>query len=236
MSQKAANAVLLAAAPGQFDTVAENLQKVGQISMTKAQNEFKESRNQQDSSDHPIAGALKEKLDQYQKENFVNKPGVTARAVLAKGESNKNQILVKTYAEKIDVPNQHSGNWEATWTIESTGTSSGEISGRVIVHSYAHEEGNVQLKINKEFPPVMVGGDKSSLASDIVQQIMKWETIILGILASLNDDVSSHYLRSIRRVLPITKTKMNWDAVAHRSVKTLKKTAPESRSKVKYNN
>ena len=106
----------------------------------------------------------------------------------------------------------------------------------------AYEDGNVQLKITKEFPPVMVGKtslkerDEPSLADGIVQQIMKWETIILGILASMNDNVSSDHLRSIRRVLPITKTKMNWDAVAHRSVKTLKKTAPEARSKVKYNN
>jgi len=246
MSEKAAKAVLIAAAPGQFDTVAEHVQKFGQLSnsnwLAQARSELKEFQNGGNTSDHPIANELHAKVEEYQKENFLSKQGVTARLALGNGENDKNQIIVHTYAEKIDISNQHAGNWKAKWTIDSVESSSAEVSGHVVVHSYVHEEGNVQLKINKEFPPVMVGesslieGEAASLASGIVEQIMKWETIILGILASMNDDVSSDHLRSIRRVLPITKTKMNWDAVAHRSVKTLKKTAPESRSKVKYNN
>jgi len=249
MSEEAAKAVLRAAAPGQFDTVAENVQKLGQLSsgkwLVEARNELKAFQckdMQKHNIDHPIATALHEKVEQYQKENFLSKSGVSARVALTKGDDNDGQILVYTYAEKVDASNQHSGSWKATWKIENLESSAGEISGQVIVHSYAYEEGNVQLKIDKEFPPVVVGkastneGEEPSLVGGIVQQIMKWETIILGILASMNDGISSDHLKSIRRVLPITKTKMNWDAVAHRSVKTLKKTAPESRSKVKYNN
>ena len=245
MSEKAAKAVLVAAAPGQVDTLAEHVGKFGQISagswIAEAQSELNEFRNRGNTSDHPMANSLHEKIVEYQKENFFSKTGVTSRVALEKGRSNKNQLIVHTYAEKIDISNQHSGNWTAKWTIDSAESTSGGVSGHVIVHSYAHEEGNVQLKIKKEFPQVMVGknalndGDEASLAGGIVKQIMKWETIILGILESMNDNVSSDHLRSIRRVLPITKTKMNWDAVAHRNVKTLKKTAPESRSKVKYN-
>jgi hypothetical protein len=250
MSEEAAKSVLRAAAPGQFDAVAEHVQKLGKLSnggtwLTEAQNELKEFQCKGDALesnlDHPIATALHEKMERYQKENFLSKPGVSARVVLTKGSAS-GQLLVHTYAEKIDASNQYSGNWKATWTIDKVESSTGQISGNVIVHSYAHEEGNVQLKISKEFPPILVGeasvdeGENPSLAGGMVQQIMKWETIILGILASMNDNVSSDHLRSIRRVLPITKTKMNWDAVAHRSVKTLKQTAPDTRSKVKYNN
>ena len=243
MSEKAAKAMLIAAAPGQFDAVAEHIVKFGQLSnsdwLAQVQSELKEFQNGGNNSDHPIANALHAKMEEYQKENFLSKPGVTARVALENGKTDKNQLIVHTYAEKIDISNQHSGSWKAKWTIDSAESNSAEITGHVVVHSYVHEEGNVQLKINKEFPPVLVAkaeGEAASLADGIVEQIMKWETIILGILASMNDDVSSDHLRSIRRVLPITKTKMNWDAVAHRSVKTLKNTAPESRSKVKYNN
>lgn len=246
MSEVAAKAIVDAAAPGQFNAVAENLSKLGQPSgnwFAEAQTELNEfqCKGLETNLDHPIAKALHEKMEEYQKENFLSKPGVTARVALTKGDSDK-QVLVHSYAEKIDATNQHSGNWKATWTIDNVGANEGQISGRVVVQSYAHEEGNVQLKIDKEFPAVTVGkvalneGEEASIAGGMVQQIQKWETIILGILASMNDNISSDHLRSIRRVLPITKTKMNWDAVAHRSVKTLKQTAPESRSKVKYNN
>jgi len=228
----AAKAIVGAAAPGQFDAVAENLQKLGASGswLTEAQMELQEFqlKNIQNNFDHPMAKELHEKMEAYQKENF-GKPGVSARVVVTNGSSGS-ELIVLSYAERIETTNLHAGNWKATWTIDSSG-SSAEISGKVLVQSYAHEEGNVQLKIDKEFQAVMVSG-----VDGVVQQITQWETIILGILASMNEDISSDHLRSIRRVLPITKTKMNWDAVAHRSVKTLKQTAPETRSKVKYGN
>jgi capping protein alpha len=238
MSAEAAKALLRTAAPGQFDAVAENVQKLGQLSggswLTEAQLELKKfqcTEGLSNNSNHPLAAELREKMEDYQKENFLGKPGVTARVVLTSGVGDG--LVVHTYAEKIDPSNKHSGNWKATWTIDKAFT---EMSGHVVVHSYAYEEGNAQLKIDKEFPAVLVQQESSSKAGGVVQQIMTWETIILGILTSMNDDVTSDHLRSIRRVLPITKTKMNWDAVAHRSVKTLKKSAPETRSKVKYGN
>merc|ERR1712166_1666092 len=98
-------------------------------------------------------------------------------------KNNSSQLLVHTYAEKIDTPNQYSGCWTATWTIDKVELGVGEISGHVVVHSYAHEDGNVQLTISKEFPRVLVGkvslkeDEEPSLADGMVQQIMKWETI-----------------------------------------------------------
>lgn len=253
MSEEAAKFVVRAAAPGQSDAVAENVQKLGQCALSADSNWMtevqKESREFQcvdtgvhldELADHFLAKPLHEKIEQYQKDNFLSKPGVSARVALTKGDDD--QLLVHTYAEKIDASNQYSANWKATWTVEKVELGVGDISGRVAVHSCAHEDGNIQLKIEKEFPPIVVGkvslkeGEEPSLANGMVQQIMNWETIILGILESMNDSISSDHLKSIRRVLPFTKTKMNWDVVAHRSVKTLKQTAPESRSKVKYNN
>eukprot|EP00536_Pseudo-nitzschia_multiseries_P007416 jgi/Psemu1/304923/fgenesh1_kg.175_\ len=245
MSEEAAKSVVRAAAPGHSDAVAENVEKLAGSSNWKAeaQNDAKKFQCVDlhvNDLDHPLAKPLHEKIEQYQKDNFLSKPGVSARVATTKDDDGL--LQVHTYAEKVDGPNQYSANWKATWTIEHDELGVGEISGRVIVHSCAHEGGNVQLKINKEFPRAIVGkvafkeGEEPSLVNGLVEQIMKWETIILGILESMNDSISTDHLKSIRRVLPVTKTKMNWDVVAHRSVNTLKKTAPESRSKVKYNN
>mmetsp|Transcript_29297 Transcript_29297/g.79298 ORF Transcript_29297/g.79298 Transcript_29297/m.79298 type:complete len:246 (+) Transcript_29297:409-1146(+) len=245
MSDAAAKSIVQAAAPGQLDAVADNLEKLAGSGGWKAETK-KEAKEFQcvdlhvDGLDHPLAKPLHEKIEQYQKDNYLGKPGVTARVAMTKDDHN--QLVVHTYAEKIDVPNQYAANWKATWTIDSVELGVGDIYGRVVVHSCAHENGNVQLKINKEFPSVTVGktalkdGDEPSLVDGLVEQITKWETIILGILESMNDSISSDHLKSIRRVLPITKTKMNWNVVAHQSVNTLKKSAPEARSKVKYNN
>ena len=254
---EAAKAILRAAAPGQVDDVAENIKKLGNQTisgsdswLTEVQDELKELQCIDDANisnelelDHPIAKPLHEKLKQYQTDNFLSKPGVSAaRIAMTTDKNNSNQLLVHTYAEKIDTPNQYSGCWTATWTIDKVELGVGEISGHVVVHSCAYEDGNVQLKITKEFPRITVGkaascksDEEPSLEDGIVQQITKWEMIILEILASMKDSITSDHLKSIRRILPITKQKMNWDANAHRSVKTLMETAPDTRSKVKYN-
>eukprot|EP00531_Pseudo-nitzschia_arenysensis_P008043 CAMPEP_0116141722 /NCGR_PEP_ID=MMETSP0329-20121206/14529_1 /TAXON_ID=697910 /ORGANISM="Pseudo-nitzschia arenysensis, Strain B593" /LENGTH=239 /DNA_ID=CAMNT_0003636915 /DNA_START=120 /DNA_END=839 /DNA_ORIENTATION=- len=234
----AAKTILSAAAPGQFDSVAQHLQTLGCSGnfVGEAQKELWdfECKTMQNSLDHPMAKALHESMQEYQKKNF-SKPNIEAKVfVTSSSTGGSDSLTVHSYAERIDAVNQHSGCWKATWNINTLGSGQAEISGKVYVKSYAYEEGNIQLKIDKEFPATTVKG--SDLVGALVQQITSWETIILGILASMNDEVSSEHLRSIRRVLPITKTKMNWDAIAHRSVKTLKQTAPETRSKVKYNN
>eukprot|EP00751_Fragilariopsis_kerguelensis_P024496 CAMPEP_0170862630 /NCGR_PEP_ID=MMETSP0734-20130129/19120_1 /TAXON_ID=186038 /ORGANISM="Fragilariopsis kerguelensis, Strain L26-C5" /LENGTH=244 /DNA_ID=CAMNT_0011237331 /DNA_START=50 /DNA_END=784 /DNA_ORIENTATION=+ len=239
MSYEAAKSILRTAAPGHSDAVAENIQKLGNQKfssdqwLTEIQDELTESYcidTNINELDHPLAKSLHEKLKQYQNDIFLSKPGVSARVAVTAVQNNSNQLLVHTYAEKIDNPNKNSGNWKASWTIDKVELGVGEISGHVVVHSYTHEDGNVQLTISKKFPRVSVRkvsfkeDEGPSLVDGIVQQIMKWETIILGILVSMNDSVTSDHLKSIRRILPITKQKMNWDANAHRSVKTLTKT------------
>lgn len=242
MSEEAAKFIVRAAAPGQSDAVAESVRALSASSdwIADVQKEVKDFQcidiHANDLDQHPFAKPLHEKIEQYQKDNFLSKPGVSARLAMTKGDGDL--LLVHTYAEKFDAPNQYSAHWKATWTIGNVQSDTGEISGQVAVHSSAYEDGNVQLKIDKVFPAVLVGktalkeAEEPSLVTGMVKQIMKWETIILGILESMNDSISSDHMKSIRRVLPVTKTKMNWDVVAHRSVRTLKQAAPDARNKV----
>ena len=81
MSEVAAKAIVGAAAPGQFNVVAENLSKLGQPSsnwFAEAQAELDafQCKGLETNLDHPIAKALHEKMEEYQKENFLSKPGV----------------------------------------------------------------------------------------------------------------------------------------------------------------
>jgi hypothetical protein len=201
-------------------------------------------------NNHPLAVPLAAKLEQYQLQNFGGKQGVTARMVMTSENDNDNssgsynkKLVIHTYAEKMDVPNRISGYWKATWTIDlNAANDSAEVSGRVQIHSYAYEEGNTQVKVDQKFDTKTItqitqqkdGNDPSSLVQPILKQITSWESDVLALLAALNEGGTAEHLKSIRRVLPITKTKMKWDVVAQRSVKTLKKTAPQAKTKVNY--
>lgn len=255
-AEQAAGAILRSAAPGHFDAVAKEIQVVGKSTLTsdkwlkeitKEQKVFECKGIHKSPQDlkHPLAEPLYKLLQDYQTKNFGGKSGVQSRVALTKGTKGPQQLVVHSFCEKLDGSNQNSGCWKATWTVDkvSNNSSSCEVSGSVLVHTYSHEEGNVQLRINKDFPVEKVtagskdaaptGSTTTTLEQAVLQTIVTWETEILGILASMNT-VAAQQLRTIRRVLPITKTKMKWDVVAHRSVKTLKETAPETRAKVKY--
>lgn len=245
--------ILHAAAPGHLDSVADALSKLASTSFSKSgksvvasikdeQKTFQcKGSNGSGTPSHPLAEVLTTKMEQHQQNNFAGKQGVTSRVAVTAGDSSE-KLVVHTYAEKMDPQNQVSGYWRATWTIGNTNMDAGsaDISGRVQIHAYSSEEGNAQLKLDKVFANKSVSkkalkkGDDPTLVQAVMKQIQEWELEILTLLAEMNEGGTGEHLKAIRRVLPITKTKMKWNVVAQRSVKTLKKTAPQAKSKVNY--
>ncbi|KAG7350567.1 F-actin capping protein alpha subunit [Nitzschia inconspicua] len=285
MADGAIHTILRAAAPGHLDAVADHLQTIAPRSFTKSnssvleeiQTEQKQFRivdpgtattaatTATTSNHHRLVGPLTAKLQQYQQQNFAGKQGVTYRMSITNNDNNDNNdnhndtdlVVIHTYAEKMDVPNRISGYWKATWTVQNVTDGTVDMTGRVQLHSYAYEEGNAQVKLDKEFPkqtlstvvPLKQRQQQKNNDDDdsepttaatlmtvqaILKQITAWESEVLAVLAAMNEGGTGEQLKSIRRVLPITRTKMKWDVIAQRSVKTLKKTAPQAKSKVSY--
>ena len=231
MSAEAVSTILRSAAPGQYDVVLENLQKISkkqvQADATKKEHDARQCIGLKENVSHPLAAPLKEKLEAYQSETFSSKRGVKARVAITQGDESY-MCLINTYAEKIDVSNQYTGAWKATWVVASEENDVAELSGTVSLHTFSYEDGNTQLRTNKEFETIEVSAGGDGLAAALVDQIVEWEHEVLGLLVAMNDFVSDN-LRDIRRILPITKTKMKWDVVAHRNVKTLSATKPKKR-------
>jgi hypothetical protein len=226
MATEAAKILLRSAAPGQFDVVAETIHKLARPEGTwleEATAEYNALRCEDMSggSSHSLASSLQDKLSKYQEKTYCNK-GVTAKVCLEDGDGNT--LKVHTYAEKLDLPNQYTGYWKAAWLIDGT-----SISGEAQIRTCSYEDGNNQLTLTKSFDAVTVEpsspkdqpDEAPTLAQGIVDQILTWEHEVLGILGSMHE-TSSSQLKRIRRVLPITRTKMKWDVVAQRSVKTLR--------------
>jgi hypothetical protein len=234
MSADAAKSILVSAAPGQFDTVLDNVQKLAKDTLKgnwadeiKAQIDKKKCIGLNENVSHPLALSLKEKLKVYQEDAFGSKAGVSARIAISPGDESY-QIVVSTYAEKIDTSNQYTGAWKATWVVGAEDDTMAEICGSVSLHTFSYEDGNIQLRTEREFEAMEVSAGEDGLAKAVVDQITKWEHEVLSLLAAMHDFVGDN-LRDIRRILPITKTKMKWDVVAHRNVKTLHATKPKKK-------
>ena len=59
--------------------------------------------------------------------------------------------------------------------------------------------------------------EQLSWAKSIVKQIQAWEdTEVMDKLTDMYERMNNEYLKSLRRVMPITRTKMDWNVMAHR--------------------
>ena len=246
--------LMRAAPPGEFDNVLAQLQHVGpeplsETTLNRLQSEHKkvtcvEGTNAQ--SNHPLAQALGEEMKLFQKEKFHSR-GITARYAVIPTD-NKETVILRTYTERIDRNNKFAGSWAAEWTVQSLKLFQGlkqtkvKLWGSIAIHAYCFEDGNIQLRSTRNFAEKTVTASvhqeppaddedyvpPPSLEAMVVEQIALWEEQLLDECESQFEKFPAK-LKGIRRVLPITRTRMKWDVVAQRNVQTLQNTVDSPR-------
>jgi hypothetical protein len=232
--------ILLAAPPGQFDLILEDLQSISQslpdadvVYALRAEwasstghaivETSADSVTNDESSDGRIY-ALRKAMDDYMSLKFSS-PGVRAAHQVGISSDDATTLTITTYAARIDLHNHNAGSWKACYTVSS---SLGLISGSVSITAHTFENGgNVQLHSNICLDETTAecitsnnddDGDKQlSWAKSIAKKIQAWEdTEVMVKLTEMYESMSNDYLKTLRRVMPITRTKMEWNVMAHR--------------------
>ena len=110
----------------------------------------------------------------------------------------------------LSLANYWSGAWRAEWTLEADGNkaSRGRLSGSLECTVHYFEDGNVQLHDSATFGPVELSGE---LAAEVARQTREWEMGFCSALERIFATMSESLLNGLRRRLPITKVKFDWD-------------------------
>ena len=209
-----ARGMLLTAPPGQLEGLVQDFETIFAASGETLEEEWvKQVRAEHGSTradlaaaDSPRAKDLYENVKAYQSEYYSSNGVVSALSVAEEGTD----LIVRTYSERIDESNCHAGSWTAHWKLQS----SGELQGTVKVQALCHEEGNIHLHSTSDFGPVSCGEE------DAVQKIGDCEQQVTDSINEMYDDMGEK-LRSLRRAMPVTRTKMDWNVLSHRMVKLL---------------
>jgi len=85
------------------------------------------------------------------------------------------------------------------------------LEGKVLLNTYYFEEGNVQFKLKKTFNENLNSKDLNELSDEVISTIKKLEDGIQNELDQIYDSLSDNYLKPLRRRMPITGVKMNWN-------------------------
>ena len=179
----------------------------------------------QDGSLELQRAALQSSVSQYVSRQYSSEH--SAGSVYAKG----GQLIVSITGEKPNLRNFWSGKWNSFWTLAISGDSC-TISGDIKVHAHYFEDGNVQLQTNKPVAAaqIAVGGEKE-FAEAVVAHIKAAESTLQSALGDMYANMNEETFRCMRRVLPVTRTKMEWNVNAVRMVGQLQGGGGSSKAK-----
>lgn len=118
------------------------------------------------------------------------------------------QIAIVTVANKYSPSNFWNGRWRSSYIFNP---SSGSLTGAIKVDVHYYEDGNVRLLTNKEVE-LKVGGGGS--AGEVVRAIAGAEKKYQEDLNKAFGSLSEGAFKALRRQLPITRQKIEWEKVA----------------------
>lgn len=125
---------------------------------------------------------------------------------------NNNNLILCLSAINTNLGAFWTGNWRATYTIDLTKSGSQEVDAYLDVNIHYFESGNLQFKAT--YAPKGIKADASDI-SGLVKAIEKTESDWQSNLERLYVDMHHETFKAMRRILPLTKTKMNWTISAH---------------------
>ena len=158
--------------------------------------------------DNSLRNELDNKIKTYLEKNYTS--GITKSNVYF--DSNSNKIIILISVHNINMKNFWSGEWLSSWEFD-IGTKA--LKGNIKANTYYYEEGNIQFNLNTNFDESVSGSSNSDISNNIYKIIEKSENNIQVELESVYDNFSNDYIKPLRRKLPVTGTKMNWNINQH---------------------
>ncbi|EJT50686.1 F-actin capping [Trichosporon asahii var. asahii CBS 2479] len=120
---------------------------------------------------------------------------------------------LEVVGNRYNPSNFWTGRWRTRWVVDP---AVGTVTGTILVDVHYYEQGNVQLSTEHRaaFPvPVETWEDGRDAASQIVGTIAKIEQAYQLELGDVYEEFGEKSFRNLRRALPVTRQKIDWDKV-----------------------
>ncbi|USP79556.1 hypothetical protein yc1106_06830 [Curvularia clavata] len=121
--------------------------------------------------------------------------------------SSPSSFAILTVANKYSPTNYWNGRWRSSYVYDS---SSGSVTGTIKVDVHYYEDGNVRLLTTKQVSISASGGSGADVVRKIAAEEKKYQEDLNKAFGSLSEGA----FKSLRRQLPITRQKIEWEKIS----------------------
>ncbi|KAG6615379.1 putative F-actin-capping protein subunit alpha [Phytophthora cinnamomi] len=130
------------------------------------------------------------------------------------------KIVVNLCTERINLRNFWGGRWKSRWEVDLTANPA-KVKGNIQLHVHYFENGNLQLQSSKDVEEEITVQRVGGLGDALLRVMKEAEDDLQANLEDMYINMSEETFKEMRRVMPVTQTKMEWSLHAHRTAKDL---------------
>ncbi|XP_066995506.2 F-actin-capping protein subunit alpha [Anabrus simplex] len=171
-----------------------------------------------DPAAEPWRAALETELDAYTLNHYRNGVG----SVFGKSQGSVISLIACIEDHQFQPNNFWNGCWRSQWSV-SLSSSIVELRGVLKVQVHYYEDGNVQLVSSKEVKETLEVSNSQELAKEFVRIVENAENEYQLAIAENYQTMSDTTFKALRRQLPVTRAKIDWNKIlSYRVVKELR--------------
>jgi len=131
-----------------------------------------------------------------------------------KREGGQHVITLCLSSFRFNPSNYWNGRWRSQWTCKFSPGQNINLNGQIRVNVHYYEDGNVQLTTDTPKTASVPGGaNPQAAASAAINAIKKIEQEYHSKLENSYNTLSDTTFKALRRVLPITRNKIEWPRI-----------------------
>ncbi|KAJ2355173.1 F-actin-capping protein subunit alpha [Coemansia erecta] len=125
----------------------------------------------------------------------------------------ENALVSCIVSNRFSPTNFWNGSWRAMWSFD---VATGQLNGSTKVRVHYFEDGNVQLDTQTDFSAdVPLQGDDADRAKKVARCIRDFEAEFQQSIGNGYRQLSEKTFKGLRRTLPVTRTRIDWDKIAN---------------------